>query len=71
MQAMIDKSERNTADRLRQFSARFYHDERGFTAVEFAMVGQGELDGGGGGLVTLDDHAHVVEGAAGPEYGLQ
>ncbi len=38
MQAMIDNSERNAGGRLRQFSARFYHDERGFTAVEFAMV---------------------------------
>ncbi|MFT5509530.1 MAG: hypothetical protein ACI89J_002617 [Hyphomicrobiaceae bacterium] len=38
MRAMIDNCERQAFGRLRDFSARFYRDERGFTAVEFAMV---------------------------------
>ena len=38
MRAMMDNDRRGTAARLQEFTGRFYHDQRGFTAVEFAMV---------------------------------
>ena len=38
MRATMDINERSAFARLRDFSITFYRDERGFTAVEFAMV---------------------------------
>ena len=38
MHAINDRSGRTATSELRQFSMTFWRDERGFTAVEFAMV---------------------------------